>query len=472
MKKTPSEIKSEMWDVIVIGGGVIGCAMIRHFALMGAKSLLLERGPDILSGASKANSALLHTGFDAPPHSLELSCIKRGYQLFLDIKDALNLPLLPSGAFVVAWTEAQLSKLPEIVAKAHENGVMDVAMISPELLYQREPNLNKGALGAVEVPGEAIIDPWSSPLAYLTQAVKHGAEYYFNCEVQSGNFEKATEGHWELMTNQGQFKARVVINCAGINGDTVETIAHPSPFTIKPRKGQFLVLDKSAASLVSAIILPVPTEITKGVLVCKTIFGNILVGPTAEEQENRWEATVDEHVLGQLLDQGAMIVKNLKDYAVTATYAGLRPATEYKDYQIKAYSEQNWIGVGGIRSTGLTSALGVAEYVYGLYEKTFAHLAQLTPPTEIIWPRMPNLAEHLTRDYQQPDNGGVVCHCEWVTEREIEAAFASDIPPESLGGLRRRTRAMMGRCNGFYCSHKVTAILDEKLSRRAAENEK
>ncbi|GBU09362.1 FAD/NAD(P)-binding oxidoreductase [Gammaproteobacteria bacterium] len=479
MNKANSKIHSQdsqadVWDVTIIGGGVVGCAVMRRLVLNGLKVLLLEKGDDILSGASKANSALLHTGFDAPPNSLELACIQKGYQEFMEIHQKLNLPILKTGALVIAWNEDQYQNLPDIVEKAHKNNVLDVKMIVPEVLYQREKNLNKGALGAVEVPNEAIIDPWSSPLAYLTQALLEGglkAQYHFNCEVLGGDLKNNI---WNLQTARGNFKSKLVINCAGLMGDLIESIAHPSPFMIKPRKGQFLILDKAAASLVDAIILPVPTAITKGVLICKTIFGNLLLGPTAQEQEDRIHASVDQESLEDLLKQGRALIPKLEQFSVSASYAGLRPATQFKEYQIKAYQDQQWICVGGIRSTGLSSALGIAHYVQDLCKQHFDGLLVLGDKEHdslIIHPQMPNLAEHLPRDYHTAGHGGIVCHCENVTLREIKAALASSVPPQSINALRRRTRAMMGRCNGFYCSHKVTQLLDNHLDlSNVAEN--
>ncbi|EPI2104819.1 NAD(P)/FAD-dependent oxidoreductase [Providencia rettgeri] len=455
----------KIWDVIVIGGGVIGCAVTRKFTLMGANTLLLERGGDILSGASKANSALLHTGFDATPGSLELECMQEGYREFIAIREKMNLPLLETGALVVAWNDEQHSKLPAIVEQAHTNNVLDVAIIDKEELYRREPHLAPGALAAVSVPGEAVIDPWSTPLSYLTQAVKHGAEYRFHCEVNGGTLH---DGLWHLTTSKGEFSARLVINCAGINGDIVESICHPSPFQIKPRKGQFLVYDKAAAADINAIILPVPTAITKGVLLSKTIFGNLLLGPTAEEQDDRWKAEVKQEVLEDLIAQGSRMLPSLHNYSVTATYAGLRPATEEKYYRINDYPEKQWICAGGIRSTGLTSALGVASYLGKLYQENFTPLFELSPPEVLIWPTMPMISEYHQRDYQCKSNGGIVCHCELVTQREIEAAFDSDIPPECLGALRRRTRVMMGRCNGFYCSSQVAEIINGRFDHTLA----
>lgn len=454
-------LNDRIWDIVVVGGGVVGCAMARRFTLSGAKVLLVEKGPDILSGASKANSAILHTGFDAPPNSVELACIQRGYEEYLQINQHMNLPLLRTEALVVAWSEEQLSGLDGIVAKAHANGVHDVVQISKTELHNKEPGLNSTALGAVHVPREMVIDPWNSPLAYLTQALRMGAEVRFNTEVMQGDFDGNV---WSLNTNHGRIKTKLVINCSGNQGDIVERICAEPDFEIRPRKGQFLVYDKSAASLINAIILPVPTKITKGVVLTKTMFGNLLLGPTAEEQTNREEARVERERLEELIVIGSQILPDLPNHEVTATYAGLRPATEHKDYQIKAHPTHNWIGVNGIRSTGLSSALGIATYVEKLCQKNFPDLGIPAGEKKTVWPKIPNLAEHLPRAYKSGDGTEIVCHCESVTRGDIERALDSEIPAKSLGGLRRRTRVMMGRCNGFYCSAKVASLCKDHIT--------
>lgn len=456
------QLSKTAYDVIIIGGGIVGCAIFRRFCLAGAKTLLLEKGGDILSGASKANSAILHTGFDAPTDSLELQCMQAGYQEYLAIKDKMNLPLLATGAVVVAWDDEQASALTTIINQAHNNGVRDVCQISPQALYQREPHLANGALGAVLIPGESVIDPWSTPLAYLTQGVKQGGEYQFYCQVTGAQFHANL---WCLSSTRQDYYGKLVINCAGIHGDQVENFCRAADFQIKPRKGQFLVYDKIAAQQINAIILPVPAAITKGVLLTKTIFGNLLLGPTAEEQTDRDHAPVDGTVLTHLITEGTRILPSLQNYSVTATFAGLRPATEQKHYRISHDNSKPWICVGGIRSTGLTAALGIAQYIEQLYTEHYQGIFQLRPPVEIIWPTMPLLsdyAQHGQRDFQQTGNGGIVCHCEQVTIREIMATFDSAVPPECLAGLRRRTRAMMGRCNGFYCSHRLAEIAEKQ----------
>ncbi|MDJ0391551.1 NAD(P)/FAD-dependent oxidoreductase [Roseomonas sp. E05] len=445
------------FDLAIIGAGVVGCAIFREFTLAGLSTVLIERGADILSGASKANSALLHTGFDAIPGSLEAALVREGHARYLALHRPLGLPLIESGAIVVAWNEADRAALPGILARAHENGVPDARMLSPEEVRAREPHLAADQQGGVWVPGEAIIDPWSAPLAYVHQALAHGGTLLRQAAVTGG--EAGPEG-WRLATSQGPVQARVVVNCAGLQGDLVEAIARPSPFAIRPRKGQFVVLDKTASRLASAIILPVPNERTKGVVIARTAFGNLLVGPTAEEQEEREAATVELAALEALLAQGRRMIPALADEPVTTTYAGLRPATQFKDYQIEALPERRWITVGGIRSTGLTGSLGIAAHLARLYVR---HFGPLTPLPEPRWTPVPNLAESAPRPWQQPGRDEVVCHCEMVTRAEILAALEGSLPAGDLGGLKRRTRCMMGRCQGFYCTRRLMALAAGRL---------
>jgi glycerol-3-phosphate dehydrogenase len=444
----------QRFDIAIIGGGLVGLAILRRFAMAGLSCVVLEKGADILSGASKGNSALLHTGFDAPPKSLELQCMQAGRAEYLDIRQRLNLPLLETGAVVVAWNEAELAALDGIVAKAHRNGVADAKKLSPIELKIREPHLSKAALGAVLVPGEHVIDPWSAPLAYAQQAIAHGGVILRNAEVTAA---EQTKDRWKLKYSGGEISAAVVINAAGLYGDRIEALARPANFTITPRCGQFVVFDKPASKLARSIILPVPNERTKGVVLFRTIFGNLAIGPTAEDTDERENPSTDSVTLEKLKARAIEMVPALADVDVTAIYAGLRPATEHKDYVIEAAEDLNWITVAGIRSTGLTAALGIAQHVTKLYAKNFGKLPKKLP--EPKWTPVPNLAEHTIRPYMR--GGEIICHCEWVTKGEIEAACSGTLPATDLAGLKRRTRAMMGRCQGFYCRAQVETIFNE-----------
>jgi glycerol-3-phosphate dehydrogenase len=448
----------ETYDVAIIGAGVVGCAVARRFALAGAKVILIEKGADILSGASKANSAILHTGFDAPPGSLELELVRAGRQEYLEIRDSLNLALVTTGAYVCAWNALEAEKLAGIERQARENGTTDVVLRSGEEARAAMPALSDRLVAALEVPGEHIIDPWSAPLAYLTQAVALGARFLREAELIKGTFD----GIWRLETTAGEILADAVVNTAGLYGDVVDTRLGFTPgFRIKPRKGQFVVLDKAAARHVPRIILPVPTEVTKGIVVCPTAFGNVLVGPTAEEQEDRVRATVETQTLEALVARAAEIVPALAGMPVTALYAGLRPASEEKGYRVFVRPDQRAITLGGIRSTGLSSALGLAQHALKLHA---GFAGPFTPPAQVPDIATPNLAECRERDWQRADHGEIVCHCELVTRREIEATFSSPVPPGDFGGLRRRTRAGMGRCQGFYCNARLAEMTKGKLA--------
>jgi len=448
----------DIFDVAIIGAGVVGCAMARRYTLDGARVLVLEKAAEVLDGASKANSAILHTGFDAPPGSVEQACIAEGYAEYLEIRESLGLPLLKCGAMVLAWDEEQLGQLEGLVAKAHKNGVTDVALASRAEILALEPALSQRVLGGFVVPREYVIDPWASAHAYILQALANGAELRRNCEVLSGAFD----GIWRLETAQGAVRAKQVINCAGLYGDVIdERLLGRRNFSIRPRKGQFVVFDKPASELVEAVILPVPTKTTKGVVIFRTIFGNIAVGPTAEEQESRTDASTDAEALKALRDKGIEMLPALANYEVTTVYAGLRPATEFQDYQIKHHAEQSYITVGGIRSTGLSAALGIARHVSRLNAGVAFNGAPIAAP---ICPVPDRLSNYHPRDWESPDHGGIICHCELVTKREILAALEGPMAPTTLQGLKRRTRVCMGRCQGFYCTGPLAKLTEGRLN--------
>ena len=448
---------SEIYDVAIVGAGVIGCAIARRLTLDGARVVVLEKAPDILDGASKANSAILHTGFDAPQGSLELACIQEGYKEYEALRGQMNLPIDRCGALVLAWTEEQEARLPALIEQAHANGAEDVAPLSRTETLALEPNLNSTLRASFRVPRESLIDPWSAPHAYLLQALLNGADLERDCPVLGGRFDGQI---WTLTTPRGDIQATYVINAAGLYGDKLDQmLLGQSSFNIRPRKGQFVVFDKMAARLTQHILLPVPTETTKGIVVCRTIWGNLLVGPTAEEQEDRETASLDHETLEMLRTKGAEILPALAGEEVTSLYAGLRPACEHKEYQIKPHPESNMVTVGAIRSTGLSSALGTAAHV-GRLLAGLGHKAHPLKDPDV--PQMGMLSEHQTRDWQRAGNKGILCHCEKVTYREATAVLNDPLAPKSFAGFKRRTRATMGRCQGFYCGQAVQSLLEQK----------
>jgi glycerol-3-phosphate dehydrogenase len=341
--------------------------------------------------------------------------------------------------------------------RGHANGVGGVRPLDRDALFGRMPHLAPAAVAALLVPGEHIIDPWSAPLAYALQALENGARIERLAEV---NTAERRDGLWHIGWRGGSVSASIAVNCAGNFGDRVEALARPAGFSIRPRKGQFIVFDKTASRLLPSILLPVPTERTKGVVICPTVFGNLLVGPTAEDQDDRERAEVDQAALERLVQDGNRMIPALAEEPVTAVYAGLRPASDRKDYVIELDPPSSWVTVAGIRSTGLTAALGIAAHVTDMIAQSVRPLSPLADPA---WPRVPNLAENGRRDHQRDGRGDLACLCELVTRDEVEAALQGPLPAGDLSGVKRRTRAMMGRCQGFNCLAEICAIAGARL---------
>ncbi len=452
-------------DVLIAGGGVVGCAIARELMLFDLRVTLLEAGADVGAGTSKANTALLHTGFDAKPGTLEASLVVRGYEQLGRYAERVGIPVERTGALLVAWTEEQLGSLPSIVEQSHANGYEPIRELPAEELYRREPHLGPGALGALEVPDEGIICPFTTPLAFATEAVLAG------CELRRGvmvsGLERIEGGGVLVRAGGRDWRTRFFVNAAGLRSDELDRMLGHDGFTITPRRGELIVFDKLSRPLVSHVLLAVPTKITKGVLIAPTVFGNVMLGPTAENIERKDDTSSTAQGLEYLRAEGRRIMPELLEQEVTAVYVGLRAATEHTDYQVTIHADEGYACVGGIRSTGLSGSMAIAEHVRGLLEDAGLTLSPRPgPPPEVT---MPNLGEAFTRPYADPariaadpDYGRIVCFCERVTRGEIRDALASPLPPVDLDGLRRRTRAHMGRCQGFFCGAELASLLEER----------
>lgn len=454
----------ERFDVAVIGAGVVGTAIARQLARYRLRTVLLERSLDVGTGTSKANTAIVHTGFDTQPGSLESSLVRRGHQLLTAYARTAGIALEETGAVLVAWSDEQAARLDGVVAQAHANRYGRAVRLELDELYRREPHLASGATGAVAVPDESIIDPWSPSIAFATEAVGAGVALRLGVEVTGARREASPEAGWRLDTSAGPVRATWVVNAAGLHADTLDRLFGHDGFTIAPRRGQLIVFDKLARSLVSSIVLPVPTERTKGVLVAPTVFGNVLLGPTAEDIDDRADTATTADGLDGLLAAGRRLLPELVEEEVTATYAGIRAATEHRDYQITLSEADRYVCVGGIRSTGLTASLAIAEYVVAQLDA--AGLALVERADEPDVPHMPELGERGLRPFEDPAAvaadpayGHVVCFCERVTDGEVRDALHAPVPATDLGGLRRRTRASNGRCQGFFCGAALAARL-------------
>ncbi len=448
------------YDVAIIGGGVVGTAIARELAQYQLDVILIEAGPDIGVGTSKANTALFHTGFDAPPGSLEARLLKRSIKLLSSYAREVGIPIEYTGGILVAWNHEQLAKLPALQKDARQNGET-LHPLTTVQIYQKEPELGPGVLGGLMIKEEGVICPFTPPLAFATQAKINGVEFLFNHRVTNVTRSKNIT---RLTCQQKTINARWVINAAGLYSDTIDQLFGFDRFNITARRGQLIIYDKSSRSLLSHIILPVPTETSKGVMVSPTVFGNLLLGPTAEDLPDKQDTSTTRDGYVSLQKLGRQILPALQREEITATYSGLRAATEHSDYQIHLDQEQRYLCVGGIRSTGLSGSMGIAEYAVGLLRE--ANLS-LQPTAIFKSVTMPYIGEDLKRKAshspsrikQNPDYGRILCHCEQVSRGEIIDAMNSPLPPTNLDGLRRRTRCLQGRCQGFYCTADLVDVM-------------
>jgi glycerol-3-phosphate dehydrogenase len=424
-------VKQEgLFDVAVIGAGVVGSAIARELSKYDLSCVLVEAKSDIGTGSSKANTGILHTGFDTKPNTLENKLVLRGYKLLSKYSREAGIPIEKTGGILVAWEKEQLEKLPAIREQAITNGCIGVEIVSQETIYQYEPKLRDGALGGIVIPGESIICPFTTPLAFATQAVINNVKLLLNSKVN--NIFPTNEEFYRINTQSNSFGSKFVINAAGLYSDEIDKFFGHDNFTITPRRGEEIVFDKSARNLVKHIILPIPTQKTKGILISPTVYGNLLVGPTAEDILDKTDTSTSEEGVSGLFKTGQNLMPVLINHEITSVYAGLRAATEHSDYQINLYEDQRYICVGGIRSTGLSSSLGIAEYVVDLLSGAGVELKLKETFRGIS---MPNIGESYERPYQSSNSiencsgyGRIVCYCERVSEREIIDGHSAEKP--------------------------------------------
>ena len=384
------------YDIAIIGAGAVGCAITRELSRYQLKIALIEANADVGMGTSKASTAIWHTGYDAKPGTLEAKLLKRSYKLMQEYLPEANIAHELLGGLLIAWNQEQFDTLPKLLKQAHDNGEMDVRIISAEEIREREPHINKGALGGLFVPGEGILCTFSVPIAFAYQAVLNDVELFLNFQVKG--IESSSAGVTQIFDQHGnKISARYVVNAAGLFSDEINTHFGKTSFKVTPRRGQLIVYDKLARPLVNHVLLPVPTSITKGVLISPTVYGNILLGPTAEDLPDKAATETTESGLNFLLEKGRQILPQLLDEEVTATYSGLRAATEHSDYQIEMDAAGRYLCLGGIRSTGISGAMGIAEYGVELLRD--AGLA-LTLKNEFKKVKLPTIGQAGMRPHQ------------------------------------------------------------------------
>ena len=437
---------------------VVGCAVARHLAVnTGAHVALVEARSDVCGGTSKANTAILHTGFDAVPGSVESRLVSRGYELLSEWAPRAGVAVEHTGALLVAWDDEQAENLPSLVKKAVANGYHHASVVDAATVRSLEHHLGPDVRAGMLVPDEHIIDPWATPLQFARDAIAHGATLLTRFDVTRVELlgDGAHPHHTVVHSSDGRtVSASFVVNAAGLRGDALHRMFGCTGFTIRPRRGELIVFDKLARSLVQRTILPVPTSHTKGVLIAPTVFGNVMLGPTADDIDDIDDTATTRAGLDGLLAKARRILPALLDEQVTATYAGLRAATEHSDYQLSAHGDLRYVSLGGIRSTGLTASMALGEEALRLLQSIGFDCA---PRSDADHHRGQPTPISATTSPISATTSPIVCHCERITSGQIIEACTEVLPANDLDGLRRRTRATNGRCQGFAC---LGAVVD------------
>ena len=449
-----------MYDIVIIGAGVSGAASARELSRYQAKICVLEKEEDVCCGTSKANSAIVHAGYDAAAGSMKAKLNVRGNELMGELARDLDFPFDRRGSLVLCLSEDDMPRLQTLYDRGVANGVKDMRILQREEVLQMEPNVTDSVCAALYAPTAGIVCPFGLNIALAENAYENGVEFKFDTEVTE--IKKLDEGY-ELLTSQGVFKARCVVNAAGVYADRFHNMVSADKIHITARRGEYCLLDKEAGNHVGRTIFALPSKLGKGVLVTPTIHGNLLVGPTAVDVENKEGVNTTAEGLAQLLEKAGMSVKNIPVRQVITSFAGLRAREDGDDFIIgEAEGADGFIDCAGIESPGIASCPAIGEMVAEiLCQKMDLQKKDNFIPTRkgILNPSTLSIEERNALIKENPAYGNIICRCEMVTEGEIIDAIRRPLGAKSLDGVKRRTRAGMGRCQSGFCSPRTMEIL-------------
>ena len=451
-----------MYDAVIVGGGAVGCAVARWLSRYRLRICLAERGEDVCVGTSKANSAICHAGFDAPIGSAKARFNVAGSRMMEALSLELDFPYRRCGALVLCFDEADIPRLEELKRRGERNGVEGLTVLDRASLRRQEPRVSPEAAAALYAPTSAIICPFGMTIALAENAAANGCEFRFDTEVRRIRREG---GHFLLETNRGTLESRVVIAAAGVYGDALHNQLCETKLTIVPRRGEYCLLDRRDGELVQHTIFQLPSAMGKGVLVSPTVHGNLLVGPTAVDQEEKDCTATTAAGLRRVAETAARSVPSLPMRDVITSFAGLRAhLTDGDDDFIVGESADGFFEAVGIESPGLSSAPAIGRYLAELAAAKLdaAEKADFIPERrDIPRPREVDLAARQALIEKDPAYATVVCRCEQITEGEIREAIRRGA--RSLDGVKRRVRAGMGRCQGGFCTPRVLELLHQEL---------
>ena len=454
-------------DVVVIGAGAVGCAIARELSKYQVKVIVVDKNEDVGGDASKSNSAIIHTGYDASPGTLESELVVAANPMYPELVKELDVPFKQTGAILPAITQEQFEQLPAIKAKAFKNRVYDIEYLTREQIIAMEPNINPEVKGGLHIPRESIIDPFILVQALAENANENGVDFLLNTKVTGIQTEdgkiKAVE------TAAGIIETRYVINAAALYCDEIAAMVGKADYKVVARRGQFYILDKNTSCKVNHIVLPIPTKITKGKLMCPTIHGNMLVGPTAEDLDNKTDKSVTTDGLDSIVKDVQRLIPNVNIRDTITQYSGLRPNRNPEGLHVDVYDDlEGYVNLSGVRSTGLTLSVAMGVYVAQLMKE---HGCELVYKENFKKTRKGiRIFHEMTAQEQEeiikenPKYGTIICRCETITEGEILDAIHRPLGARSMDAVKRRVRAGMGRCQGGFCGPKVIEILSRELN--------
>ena len=454
-----------MFDVLIIGAGVSGAACAHELSKRELSVAVLEREEDVCCGTTKANSAIVHAGFDAQTGTLMAKLNVRGVELMGPLCKDLGVDLKNVGSLVVCTDEAGLPGLEALLQRGIANGVKDLRIVRGEELRAMEPNLADEVVAALWAPTASIVNPFQLNWALAENALENGVEFYFNTEVTGISRDGDA---WVVSTPGEEFRARCVINAAGVYADAIHNMVSDDKMEITPRRGQYFVLDTVAGRHVSHTVFQLPTKLGKGVLVTPTTAGNLLVGPTAEDIDNKEGTDTTAEGLTELLAKSKLSVKDIPFRDTITSFSGLRAHRAEHDFAIgEVEGAPGFIDCAAIESPGLSSAPAIGEMVAGIvddilkpaFKSNFIATRPGIPNVE--WATDEEWAALIEKD---PAYGRVICRCRKVTEAQIVSAIHHPLGARSLDGIKRRTEACMGRCQAGFCTPKIMEILDRELA--------
>ena len=454
-----------IYDVIIIGAGVTGAAVARELSRYEAEVCVLERGEDVCSGTSKANSAIIHAGYDCQPGSLMAKMNVRGNEMMGDLARDLDIPFERNGSFVVCTIESEWGGIEELYQRGLKNGVPGMKIIKREEALAMEPNLSDDTVGALYATTAGIICPFRLNIAMAEHANVNGVDFRFNTAAEA--LTRDEDGIWHIRTNNGEYKTRAIVNAAGVYADVFHNMVADKKIHIRPRRGDYMLLDKTTGGHVKRTIFPQPTKFGKGILIAPTIHGNTFIGPTAIDLDDKEAICTTQEGLTQLLERGGTCVKNVPFRSVITSFGGLRAHEDGHEFILGEVAEApGFFDCAAIESPGLTSSPAIGEYTAGIIQDKFGFKTKenwIPTIKDVLNPSALSIEERNELIKKQPAYGQIICRCESITEGEILDAIHRPLGARSLDGVKRRTRAGMGRCQGGFCSPRVMEILHREL---------